>query len=340
MRSLFSVLFLLACITSFGQSKILHYTETSGFDHNTRNASLSMFQGIALNEGFLVTDDLTGDEFTSLANLEQFDVVVFSNTSGNNILDATQRANFETYISNGGSYLGIHAASDTYRHSTANGSNTGTWDFYAELVGASVQQSPNHVNGTPQYSMNIIAAHPSTQNLPNPWVKNEEYYYWENGFFGINNNAVLQVEETVGPNNMINSYDSERPMSWYRDLPEGGKMFYTALGHASSNFSSDQNFIQHINDALIWILSETVDVYQVGESAKITIRQTTDRVDFAPTSTLSIKVISVYNSNGQIILESQSENGFSTSPFSSGIYFIRITTTEGVFSKKLVFRSE
>ena len=115
MRSLFSVLFLLACITSFGQSKILHYTETSGFDHNTRNASLSMFQGIALNEGFLVTDDLTGDEFTSLANLEPFDVVVFSNTSGNNILDATQRANFETYISNGGSYLGIHAASDTYR---------------------------------------------------------------------------------------------------------------------------------------------------------------------------------------------------------------------------------
>ena len=262
MRISLNILFLLVCVSSFGQSKILHYTETSGFDHNTRNASLSMFQGIALDEGFLVTNDLTGNEFNSSANLEQFDVVVFSNTSGNNILDATQRANFETYISNGGSYLGIHAASDTYRHSTANGSNTGSWDFYAELVGASVQQSPNHVSGTPQYAMDVIGQHPSTLNLPNPWVKNEEYYYWENGFFGPNNNTVLQVEETIGPNNMVNSYDEERPMSWYRNLPEGGKMFYTALGHAGSNFTSDQNFIQHITDALIWIFSSPTSVEQ------------------------------------------------------------------------------
>ena len=48
-------------------------------------------------------------------------------------------------MNNGGGYLGIHAASDTYRHSTANGSSTGTWDWYAEMAGASVQEGPNRL---------------------------------------------------------------------------------------------------------------------------------------------------------------------------------------------------
>ena len=119
--------------------QILHYTETSGFDHQTRAQSLAMFQDIAAQHGLTVVDDQDGSSFDDLAVLQQFAVVVFSNTSGDAILDPQQRANFEAYINGGGSYLGIHAASDTYRHSTANGGNTGTWDFYAELVGASVQ---------------------------------------------------------------------------------------------------------------------------------------------------------------------------------------------------------
>ena len=34
------------CVPAFGQS-ILHYTETSGYDHGTRDVSLAMFQAIA-----------------------------------------------------------------------------------------------------------------------------------------------------------------------------------------------------------------------------------------------------------------------------------------------------
>lgn len=216
-----------------------------------------MFELIASSQGWNLVNDETGDEFNALVGLQQFDVVVFSNTSGDGVLNSTQRATFEAYIAGGGSYLGIHAASDTYRHSTANGSNTGVWDFYAELVGASVQQNPNHVSGTPQYSMDVIGTHPSTQNLPDPWVKNEEYYYWENGYFGLNNQTVLQVEETVGPNNMVNSYDVQRSMSWYRELLEGGKVFYTTLGHSASNFTSDLNFYAHVRALNPHVLNST-----------------------------------------------------------------------------------
>src|SRR5690349_19744876 len=113
----------------YSQCKVLHYTETSGFDHQTRAASFAMFQQMGLQFGFTVHNDSAGQSFGSL---QQYDAVIFSNTSGDNILDAAQKANFELYINNGGCFIGIHAASDTYRHSTANGTNTGAWDWYAE----------------------------------------------------------------------------------------------------------------------------------------------------------------------------------------------------------------
>ena len=232
--------------------RVLHYSETSGFDHNTRQSSLLMLEQMGAQYNFIVDDDQTGNSFNTLSGLQEYAVIVFANTSGNNILDSIQRYNFEEYIKQGGSFMGIHAASDTYRHSTANGSSTGSWDWYAELLGASVQRNPSHVQGTPAYKLIKTGLHTSTDNLPTSWVKDEEYYYWENGYYNEDNISVLKVEQTVGPDGNLNSYDSARPMSWYRDLSYGGRIFYTALGHASYNYTSDTDFQNHIRDALLW----------------------------------------------------------------------------------------
>lgn len=331
---------LLMFLTQFGIGQnfnVLHYSETSGFDHQTRGASLAMFQSMGVTNNFQVDDDQTGDAFNSLSNLEQYDLVIFSNTSGDAILNATQRANFEAYINNGGSFLGIHAASDTYRHSTANGSNTGTWDFYAELVGASVQQSPNHVSGTPQYSMNHLIPHASTANLPDPWVKNEEYYYWENGFFGPQNNAVLEVEETIGPNNMVNSYDASRPMSWYRELSGGGKMFYTALGHAPSNFSSDPNFIQHISDAVLWIVAIPTGINETPTDHIFTI----ERVGYQLIISIDGEIperTTLYTLLGQGCASIQS-NTFNIDELPEGVYLLKALLKDQFYFRKVFISS-
>jgi type 1 glutamine amidotransferase len=250
-------IFAAACLASaaaYAQPRILHFTRTSGYDHGTRAVSYAMFQSIAQEVGAIVDDDQTGAPFSDPAALSGYDVIIFSNTSGNAILNAQQRSNFEDWVANGGRVMGIHAATDTYRHSTANGGNTGTWDFYAELIGASVQENPNHVAGTPSYSMQHVSLHASTADLPDPWVKNEEYYYWEGGYYGPDNTEVLRVEETIGPNGLVNSYDAPRPMSWYRELPSGSRVFYTALGHATENYTSDALFRVHMKDALAWLL--------------------------------------------------------------------------------------
>lgn len=251
MKNLLILVFLLPPLVFWAQPyEVLHYTETTGYNHGTKTKSLNMFNSWAAQDNYTVTNDDNGNEFNSLANLQQFDVVVFSNTSGNSGLTAAQRANFEAYIAGGGSYLGIHAASDTYRHSSANGNKTGTWDWYAENVaGASVQQSPNHTSSNHNNTMTQQAAnHPILSAIPSPWNKTEEYYYWENGYLASGFTELLRVGQTGG-----NSYDAPRMMAHCKDLPGGGRAFYTALGHSGSNYDNDQNFQQLIHDALIWL---------------------------------------------------------------------------------------
>lgn len=278
---------------SLNAQRILHFTRTSGWDHQTRGVSYAMFQGIAGELDLEVYDDATGDAFSDPAALEQYDVIVFSNTSGNNILNVQQRSNFEAWVANGGHVLGIHAASDTYRHSTANGNNTGTWDFYAELLGGSVQENPNHVAGTPQYTMELVGTHASTSNLPDPWVKNEEYYYWEGGYYGPDNTEVLRVVETVGPNGQVNSYDAPRPMSWHRIEPNGSRVFYTALGHAPDNYTSDMLFRTHIKDALAWLLE--------GSTGMTTIRGGVDLSVFPNPASHELTIVTELSRTGSVV---------------------------------------
>lgn len=251
-KSIIIIFTLLPFCFLFGQTELLHYVETTGYDHGTRAQSLSMFQELGTEFPFTVVQDNDGSAFDSEANLSRFAVVIFSNTSGANGLTATQRANFEKYIANGGSYLGIHAASDTYRHSSANGNNRGSWDWYAETVaGCSVQEGPNHTAQNFNADMTLIPS--ATQldaNLPNVWNKNEEWYYWENGYLSPSFTTLLTVEQTGDK-----SYDAARMAAHFRKLPGGGKAFYTSMGHNSNNFTSDTNFKQLMKNALTWILA-------------------------------------------------------------------------------------
>jgi type 1 glutamine amidotransferase len=279
-----------------------------------------------------VDDAPTAAAFNDPATLAMYNAIIFSNTSGNAILDGEQRANFEVWVANGGHVLGIHAATDTYRHSSANGNNTGAWDFYAELIGASVQEGPNHVSGTPPYELSHIGTHPSTSNLPDPWLKNEEYYYWEGGYYGPDNNAVLRVEETVGPNGMVNSYDAERPMSWYRNLPSGSRVFYTALGHAQSNYTGDELFRTHMRDALLWLLDLSTGLQQAPAPTAIHLFPNPATHTLVLSSAQAVTgSLQLLDAAGQVVL-SEYVNGprhsMDVSQLASGSYTLRIGSTQ------------
>lgn len=309
--------------------RILHYTETSGFDHRTRNVSFAMFQQMGLEYGFTVDHDSTGQMFNSLAQLQQYAAVVFSNTSGDNLLDPAQKQNFEQYMNGGGSFIGIHAASDTYRHSSANGTGTGAWDWYAEMLGASVQQNPNHVSGTPVYRIDAVSAHVLLNNVPSPWNKAEEYYYWLNGYYDSSNIVLQMVEQTIGPNLMVNDYDSARAVTWYRMLNGGGKVFYTSLGHAEGNYNSDTSFYRLLANAVLWAGNITSGIHTPAHQDQWFVfpNPTTGKLHVISSLISEDFEMNIYNSIGEKVGSGYFKSGkgeVDTDSYLPGNYFIQV----------------
>lgn len=238
--------------------KILHFTKTSGFDHGTRQVSAQMFAAIGMEENFTIENTSDASVFDDLNDLMDYAAVVFSNTSGNNLLNTTQQANFEQYIDSGKGFLGIHAATDTYR--------TG-WAYYNDLVGAIVQTGPNHTANNYNGTMDAQISHPTLLNIPDPWNKREEYYYWDLNMGMIDTVDIVTTLKVRSTGSQ--SYDRERPITWFQTFSTGARSFYTALGHAGSNYTSDMDFRQLIRNGICWVAKASSDQVTDSSAARL-----------------------------------------------------------------------
>lgn len=228
-------------ITPSGDGKVLVFHKTTGFRHSSIDDGINMITQQGIDNGLWDTDDSQDSSVFTTANLAQYDVVVWCNTTGENLLTSSQEAAFEQYINNGGGFVGIHSATDTYRNRD--------WPFYNELVGGIVQTDPYHTSRNHNATMTVNeTSHPTVDFLGSTWNKTEEYYYWRNngGQLYDGNINLLTVESTGN-----NDYDEARPIAWYKEYA-GGRSFYTALGHNDDDYSDDNDFIKHVEEGIIW----------------------------------------------------------------------------------------
>ncbi|KPM30405.1 Cytochrome c class I [Croceitalea dokdonensis DOKDO 023] len=254
---------------------ILVYHETNGFRHGSIEAGIAMIEGFAdeFNWNITVSDQSShfNPEFLNTIN-----TVIWLNTSGNNLLTTSEQIAFENYIQRGGGFIGIHAATDTYRD--------GSWPWYNDLVGGIVQTAPNHTPNNTNNTLQIVNNHVTVNHLGTTWEKLDEYYYWDlNGGYLSPDNIVLIKTEATG----ANSYDRSRPITWYK-LFDGGKSFYTALGHNASDYETDENFKKMILEAIFWtgnhdfsnldetplqssLLAESIKVYPIPANDNVFI---------------------------------------------------------------------
>jgi len=365
MKSLLLISFFAFCsFYALSQPKILVYHETNGFRHGSINAGITMFEDLGSENGDWLTDNSQDSNVFTDANLQQYELVVFLNTSGNDemgsdgdLLSASEKLALENFISAGKGYIGIHAATDTYRDDS--------WPFYNELVGGILQTSPNHTSNNYNADMQIITDHPITDflgNLGDVWNKDEEYYYWEQngGQLSNDNNVLFEVEQTGNE-----SYDAARPITWYKEsisydddnndaTPEvsifGFRSFYTALGHNSSDYNSNTNFRTLLKNAVLWALEDAVLPSKNLEFNQIIIvpNPVRDKLKIYPPSStgyISTGYISagIYNSLGQLILEDNlitlnEASGileFDMQKWPSGLYFLNIIG--GAITKRIKF---
>ena len=273
------------------QDKILVFTKTNGYTHPSIDAGVTMITNLGNTNGLWTTAQTDDSNDFTTANLAQYKAVVWCNTSGNNLLNTSQQQAFEDFITGGGGFLGIHAATDTYRDKS--------WPFYNELVGAIVQSGPNHTSNNFNADMTVTNSHPSVDFLGTTWNKSEEYYYWKNnGGQLYNGNINLLTVASTGSND----YDESRPVSWYKEYM-GGRSFYTALGHNTSDYTNDSDFIKHIEEGLKYVIGNTLSVANIDAKIPFSIapNPVKDVFNLQTSNTLKAKVLKVYDVNGKLV---------------------------------------
>ncbi|MFD2565422.1 ThuA domain-containing protein [Aquimarina rubra] len=294
-QNLLTTLFLFSLFSLSAQDKVLVFTKTNGFTHPSIGAGVTMITNLGNTNGLWTTDQTDNANDFNASNLAQYSAVIWCNTSGNNLLNASQRQAFEDFIAAGGGFLGIHAATDTYRDRS--------WPFYNELVGGIVQTSPNHTSNNFNADMTVVNSHPSVDFLGTTWNKSEEYYYWKNngGQLFPGNIDLLMVESTGS-----NDYDEARPISWYKEYG-GGRSFYTALGHNSSDYTNDTDFIKHVEEGIKYVIGNTLSVG--GPSQQISFQISPNPVSsifrFSTSDVVKTKSLMIYDINGQLVYEGE-----------------------------------
>jgi glucose/arabinose dehydrogenase/type 1 glutamine amidotransferase len=205
--------------------KALVFSKTAGFRHTSIANGIAAIQKLGNENGFEVFATENAAEFTD-EQLAQYQVVIFLSTTGD-VLNNTQQAAFERYIQAGGGFVGIHAAADTEYG----------WPWYGGLVGAYFQSHP-----AIQQATIIVAdrAHPATKSLPARWSRTDEWYD-----FQANPRGKVHVLATLDEKTYAGGLDGfDHPIAWCHEY-DGGRAWYTALGHTEASYS-DPLFLQHL----------------------------------------------------------------------------------------------
>ena len=166
--------------------------------------------------------------------LSRFDVVVFNNASGD-LFSAPQQAALQSFIENGGGFVGLHAAGDS--------SHEG-WPWYQnELIGAKFTMHTL----SPQFQQATVnlddKAHPVSAGLPAAWQRTEEWYSFEKSPRGKGYGVIATVDEKtykpVGPLGKDLRMGADHPVAWWHCQGKG-RTLYTAFGHRAEAFAEPE----------------------------------------------------------------------------------------------------
>ena len=213
---------------------VLIFSKTNGYRHSSIPVGIAAIKKLGAENGFDV--DTSEDSLSfNTDNLKKYSAVIFLNTTGT-IFGPDQEKALQGYIHHGGSFMGIHAATDCeYK-----------WQWYGDLVGGYFKSHPKQ-----QMAKFLVVDkdHPSTKHLPDVWERFDELYNFK--YLNPDIHVLIKIDEksyTGGENG------DNHPMAWYHDY-DGGRSFYTELGHTDESYS-DPNYLKHILGGIQWLIEK------------------------------------------------------------------------------------
>ena len=215
--------------------RILVFSRTLAYRHEAIGPGIEALRTLGAANGFEVEASEDPSGFSD-ENLSGFDVVVFLSTTAD-VLDDGQQAAFERYIRAGGGWVGVHAAADTEYE----------WPWYGQLLGGGAYFKSHPEIQTVQLEVEN-ATHPATAHLPATLALQDEWYNFQQ-----NPRAAVSVLMTLDESSYSPGADAmgeDHPIAWFHEF-DGGRAFYTALGHRSELYT-DPLFTQHLLGGIRW----------------------------------------------------------------------------------------
>lgn len=228
--------------------KVLVYTRNytpdgKGYVHDNVAASVEAIKKIGAERGFTVVASADPSVFTK-ENLKQFKVIVFSNSNNEAFENDAQREAFKDFVHSKGGVVGIHSATGSER----------AWPWYWALMGGKFLRHPKMQPFTVRVTE---PSHPAARSLPASFEWTDECYYHDKMAEGLHYVLVTDPAKLDDPKK--DEYPGTRfgdrmPLAWYHTF-EGGRVFYTALGHKIEHYS-DPRLVAHISGAIQWAMGK------------------------------------------------------------------------------------
>lgn len=229
--------FLFACNSESETPKVLVFSKTAGYYHESIPTGIAAIQKLGQENNFEV-DTTKNSELFNDSTLANYDAVVFLSTTMD-VLNENQEKAFERYIQNGGGYVGIHAAADTEYD----------WPWYNKLVGAYFLSHPNDPNVRRAAIDVVDSTHIAMAGLPARWEREDEWYNYKSMNPDVHVLATLDETSYEGGEN-----PDHHPIVWYHEY-DGGRAFYTGGGHTAESFQ-DPLFMKHILGGIKYAIGE------------------------------------------------------------------------------------
>jgi type 1 glutamine amidotransferase len=221
--------------------QVLVVSVTKGFRHDVIPTTDKVVAELARKSGrftvdYVKTEQDMAQKMTAAA-LKKYDAVIFNNTTGD--LPLPDREGFLAWITSGKGFVGLHAATDTYRATETSPGFPG----YVDMIGAEFK---NHFEQVEVEVLIQDSKHPATRHFTGPLRVKDEIYLVKN-FHREKVHGLLWLDKH--PNF---GAPGDYPIAWCKNYGKG-RVFYTSLGHRT-DVVERPDVQQHYLGGILWAL--------------------------------------------------------------------------------------
>ena len=222
-------------------ARVLLFSHSTGYRHASIEPGVAAIKALGAREGMEIVATEDPNVFSG-QGLAGFDAIVFLSTSTDpkkpesEWFQGARREALQGFVRGGGGIVAIHAASDSHYH----------WPWYVNMIGGHFARHPE---GTPEGEITVVDHdHAATRGLPATMRRVDEWYYFDD--YDPTTNVLI----TLDPASIGEKDANANPVSWAHEY-EGGRVFYTAMGHTTESYQ-DGNFLTHLANGLRWTMAK------------------------------------------------------------------------------------